>query len=285
MAAILDGKTVVAALNERLAAEADALLHRGIKPTLAIVRVGERSDDTAYERAAAARCEKIGAAVRKISLPADVSERDLTETIKAINVDDDVHACLLFRPLPEKIDEGAVCNVLKAEKDADGITRASLAAVFAGSGDGFAPCTARACMELLEHYRIDVAGKRAVVVGRSLVIGKPVAMLLLAKHATVTICHSRSTNLAEICRDADILIAAVGKANRITKEYMRPGQIVIDVGINADNAGNLTGDVNFADALSITAAVTPVPGGVGSVTTSVLAKHVINAAQKKFMQL
>ena len=280
MAELWKGAPAAAALTEALIPRAQALRERGIVPTLAIVRVGERPEDLSYERGAMKRCEKVGIAVRQFLLTETSGQADLMEVIEEVNRDDSIHGCLLFRPLPRHMDEQAACAALAPEKDVDGITPGSLAAVFAGSGAGYPPCTAQACLELLDHYGYELKGKRAVVVGRSLVIGKPVSMLLLGRHATVTICHTRTADLPAECRRADVLIAAAGKAGVIGADCLSPGQVVIDVGINADGDGNLVGDVDFAAAEPVAGAITPVPGGVGAVTTSVLARHVIEAAEK-----
>ena len=274
------GAPVAQALTERLAARADQLKVQGIVPTLAIVRVGERPEDLSYERGALKRCEKVGIRVRQFALPKESSHGDLLEVIRQINGDREIHGCLLFRPLPPQMDEEAICAALDPAKDVDGITAGSLALVFAGSGAGYPPCTAQACMEILNYYGCDLTGKRAVVVGRSLVVGKPLAMLLLGKNATVTLCHTRTADLAAECRRAEVLIAAAGRANMIGRDHLSPGQLVLDVGINVDEEGNLVGDVDFAAADAIVGAVTPVPGGVGAVTTSVLAAHVLQAAEQ-----
>lgn len=280
MAQLWKGAPVAAALTEQLSQRAQALIAKGVTPTLAIVRVGERPEDLSYERGALKRCEKVGIAVRQYLLTATSSQTDLIEVIKEINRDDSIHGCLLFRPLPKHMDEAAVCAALSPAKDVDGITAGSLAAVFSGSGAGYPPCTAQACLEILDHYGYELKGKRAVVVGRSLVIGKPVSMLLLGRHATVTICHTRTADLPAECRRADVLVAAAGKAGAVSAQCLAPGQVVLDVGINVDEDGNLVGDVDFAAAENTVEAITPVPGGVGAVTTSVLARHVIEAAEK-----
>ena len=274
------GAPVAQALTERLAARADQLKVQGIVPTLAIVRVGERPEDLSYERGALKRCEKVGIRVRQFTLPKESSHEDLLAVIRQINGDREIHGCLLFRPLPPQMDEEAICAALDPAKDVDGITAGSLASVFAGSGAGYPPCTAQACMEILNYYGCDLTGKRAVVVGRSLVVGKPLAMLLLGKNATVTLCHTRTADLAAECRRAEVLIAAAGRANMIGRDHLASGQLGLDVGINVDEEGNLVGDVDFAAADAIVGAVTPVPGGVGAVTTSVLAAHVLQAAEQ-----
>lgn len=280
MAELLKGAAVVAALNEKMTAEIATLKAKGINPTLAILRVGERGDDISYEKGAMKRCDTVGVAVKNVVLPADVTQDILIQNIEALNNDKSVHGVLIFRPLPKHLDEEAVRKALKPEKDIDGITDGSLAGVFTGSGEGFAPCTAQACMEILDFYKVDCKGKRAVVVGRSLVVGKPAAVMLLGKHATVTVCHTRTVDMPSVTRNAEIVIVAAGKANAVTKEYLSPGQIVVDVGINMTDDGKLCGDVKFDDAEPIVGAITPVPGGVGTVTTSVLVSHVVEAAKK-----
>jgi methylenetetrahydrofolate dehydrogenase (NADP+)/methenyltetrahydrofolate cyclohydrolase len=278
MARSLGGTEVVDALNGRIAEQVEELKARGVVPTLAIVRLGERGDDISYERGATKRATQLGVAVKSTVLPADASEEELLAVIEALNSDNSVHGVLLFRPLPSPINEETVRNTLDPRKDIDGITDISLGSVFTGGTVGYAPCTAVACMEVLDHYGIDCKGKHAVVVGRSLVIGKPVAMMLLARHATVSIAHSRTVGLPSLVSQADLVIACVGRAGMIDADYLSEGQTVIDVGINVTDDNRLVGDVDFAAAQNIVAAITPVPGGVGTVTTSVLVKHVVDAA-------
>lgn len=286
MAEILKGADVVAALNEKMKAEIAALAEKNVFPTLAILRVGERPDDISYEKGAMKRCETVGVAVKNVLLPADVDQRALMAEVERLNADDKVHGVLIFRPLPKHLDEETVRAALAPEKDIDGITDGSLAGVFTGSGSGFAPCTAQACIEILDHYGVACKGKRAVVIGRSLVVGKPVAMMLMAKHATVTVCHTRTVDMPSVTREAEIVIVAAGKMETVTAEYFSPGQVVIDVGINwNDEKGKLCGDVKFDEAEPIVAAITPVPGGVGTVTTSVLVSHVVEAAKRKAQAL
>ena len=280
MAEIWKGAPVSAALTDELITRAETLKSRGVVPCLAILRVGERADDLAYERGALKRCEKIGVDARQFTLPADTTQKALMATITEINDDEKIHGCLMFRPLPKSLDEKAACAALDPKKDIDGITIGSLAKIYAGTGEGYAPCTAQSCMELLNHYGVDVTGKRIAVIGRSLVIGRPVAMLLLAANGTVTLCHSRTRNMPDIVREADIVVVAVGKAESIGAEYFHRGQIVLDVGINWSEAKQkLVGDVDYDHVVPIVDAITPVPAGVGSVTTAVLCKHVIEAAE------
>lgn len=280
MAELLKGAAVVAALNEKMMKEIETLKTKGISPTLAILRVGERDDDISYEKGAMKRCDTVGVAVKNVVLPADVSQEELIKNVETLNNDKSVHGVLIFRPLPKHLDEEAVRQALKPEKDIDGITDGSLAGVFTGNGNGFPPCTAQACMEILDFYKVDCKGKRAVVIGRSLVVGKPAAIMLMGKNATVTVCHTRTVDMPAVARTAEILIVAAGKANAVTKEYLAPGQIVVDVGINMTDDGKLCGDVKFDEAEPIVGAITPVPGGVGTVTTSVLVSHVVEAAKK-----
>ena len=281
MAELLKGGPAAAALTEKLILRAEALRQKGSVPCLAVLRIGERPDDLAYERAALQRCEKVGIAVRHFVLPADVSQDRLLGAISEINNDDRIHGCLMFRPLPKSLDEQAACAALSPLKDIDGVTPASMAMIYAGLGEGYPPCTARSCMELLKHYGIDPSGKRAVVIGRSLVIGRPVAALLLAADATVTVCHTRTRDLPAVVREADIVIAAVGRPEALGAEYFRAGQTVLDIGINwSDAKRKLVGDVDFDAVEPIVSAISPVPAGVGSVTTAVLCTHVIEAAEK-----
>ena len=275
------GKEVVAALNERIIADCEALKAKGVTPTLGIVRVGEREDDLSYERGATKRCEKLGVAYEKFLLPADCSQEELMQVIDQVNKNDAIHGVLMFRPLPRHLDEAAVIKALDPEKDVDGITDGSMVGVFAGTDQGFPPCTPQACMEILDHYGVDCKGKKAVVVGRSLVVGKPAAMMLIKKNATVTICHTKTVDMPSVVKEADIVIVAAGRAGVVDDSYVREGQIVIDVGINVNAEGKLCGDVDFAKVEPIVEAITPVPGGVGSVTTSVLVGHVVEAAKRK----
>ena len=281
MSEILKGAPVANALTEQIAARAEALKARGVQPTLAIVRVGENDSDLSYERGAMKRCEKIGINVKHYVLDSNVSQTELLGVIDEINRDSGIHGCLMFRPLPKHIDQRAVCEALDVNKDVDCMTERSLCGVFTGSGVGFAPCTAEAVVALLKHYGVELYGKNVAVVGRSLVIGRPVSMLLLGENATVTMCHSRTRDLAGVTRRADIVVAAMGKAEMLGAEYFTPGQTVIDVGINYSEAkGKLVGDVDFDAVEPIVAAITPVPAGVGSVTTAVLASHVVRAAER-----
>ncbi len=281
MAELLKGAPVAAALSEQMAADVAALKERGVTPTLAIFRVGARDDDLSYERGAMKRCEKVGVAVKNVVLPADVDSDTFFRTLDELNNDPAVHGILMFRPLPRQLDGEKARKMLDPGKDVDGCTDGSLAGVFTNTALGFPPCTARAAMEILKYYGVELKGKRVAVIGRSLVIGRPVAMMLMHANATVTICHTRTVDVPSVTREADIVIAASGQMESVGADYLRQGQTVIDVGIGWNEAKQkLCGDVKFEEAEPIVAAITPVPGGVGSVTTAVLCKHVVEAAQR-----
>ena len=269
-------KVILADLQGRI----KTLNERGIVPKLAIVRVGAREDDLSYERGIYKRFEGAGAMVETIELPMTVTQRELEQVIVSLNEDELVHGVLMFRPLPKTLDEKKIKSLLAEEKDVDCLTSANDAHVFAGDNKGYPPCTPQAVMEILGHYEIDLTGKKVTVVGRSMVVGKPVAMLLLNKNATVTICHTRTKNLQEECKNADIIIACAGVPKMITSEYVRPGQVIVDVGIHVVE-DKLCGDVDYEGVSEIADAITPVPGGVGSVTTTVLLKHTVESAEKK----
>ena len=281
MAEVLKGAPVAAALNEKMAADVTALKEKGVVPTLAILRVGERDDDLSYERGAMKRCAGVGVEVKNVVLPADVDSDTFFKTLEELNNDPAVHGILMFRPLPKHLDGEKARKMLNPAKDVDGCTDGSLAGVFTNTALGFPPCTAQAAMEILDFYHVDCKGKRAAVIGRSLVVGRPAAMMLMHKNATVTICHTRTVDMPSVIREADIVVVAAGQMETIGKEYFREGQTVIDVGIGWNEAkGKLCGDVKFDEAEPIVAAITPVPGGVGSVTTSVLVSHVVEAAKR-----
>ena len=281
MAQILKGAPVAASLTEELTRRVSVLAERGITPKLAIVRVGERDDDLSYERGAEKRCAKVGIEVEKFLLPSDCSQQDLLDAIARVNADASIHGCLMFRPLPKTLDEQAACAALDPAKDMDCITEGSLFGVFAGRPKGFPPCTAEAVMELLRFYGYDLGGANVTVIGRSLVIGKPVSMMLQAANATVTMCHTKTRDVAAACKGSEVVVVAAGHMGTFDASCTAPGQTVIDVGINWDeSAGKLAGDVDFDAVEPIVSAITPVPGGVGSVTTACLAKHVVEAAER-----
>ena len=280
MAKRLSGKEVTAALNARIRANVETCRAHGVEPTLCMVRVGDNPSDMSYERGASKRCETLGVAFKQIHLSEDVSQEELLSVIEDVNQDPAIHGLLLFRPLPKHLDQALIENALDPAKDVDCMTDLSMSGVFTGKEIGFPPCTPQACMEILDHYGYDCTGKKAVVIGRSLVVGKPAAMMLIKKNATVTICHTRTKDMPAVTRDADLIIVAAGRAGVIGADYVREGQTIIDVGINVNAEGKLCGDVDFAAVEPVVDAITPVPGGVGTVTTSVLVGHVADAALK-----
>ena len=258
MAKQLLGKEVTAALNEKIKANVAALKEKGINPTLGIIRVGENGSDISYERGATKRCETLGVECVKFLLPEDVSQEELLATIDKVNKDDNIHGVLLFRPLPKHLDQSVIENALDPAKDVDCMTDGSMSGVFTGKQVGFPPCTPQACMEILDHYGIDCTGKKAV-------------------------CHTKTVDMPSVAKEADIIIVAAGRAGVVGADYVKPGQTIIDVGINVNAEGKLCGDVDYAAVEPIVDAITPVPGGVGSVTTSVLVGHVVEAAMRKYM--
>ncbi|NLC68816.1 MAG: bifunctional 5,10-methylene-tetrahydrofolate dehydrogenase/5,10-methylene-tetrahydrofolate cyclohydrolase [Clostridiaceae bacterium] len=280
MATQLKGSEVTKAMKDKMTAQVEELKERGITPTLAIVRLGEKPDDLAYERGAVKRCESVGVSCKVLEFPEDIREEKLVSEIETLNKDKNIHGILVFRPLPRHINEEKLKAVICPDKDVDCMSPVNIAKVFAGDESGFAPCTPEAVIELIDHFGIPVEGKNVIVIGRSMVVGKPLSMLLLKKNATVTICHTRTRSIQDICKKAEILVAAAGRAKMVNRDFVMPGAVVIDVGINLDENGNLCGDVNFDDVADIAGSITPVPGGVGTVTTSVLVKHVIQAAIK-----
>ncbi|HBO65317.1 MAG TPA: bifunctional 5,10-methylene-tetrahydrofolate dehydrogenase/5,10-methylene-tetrahydrofolate cyclohydrolase [Clostridiales bacterium] len=274
----LRGAPVARAIMDKTAGEITRLAQAGIMPKLAVFRVGSREDDIAYERSIIKRFSAAGAAVEVMALSEDATQEELEAAVRRAADDESVHGILVFSPLPKKFNAGRIRMLIPAEKDVDGMTDASLAGVFRGDKNAFAPCTAQAVVEILRYYGMEnLAGKRVTVVGRSTVVGKPLAMLLLGMNATVTVCHTKTADTAAECRRADVVIACAGQARMVTDEYMSAGQTIIDVGINADGDG-ICGDVDYAAAQSIVAAATPVPGGVGAVTTAVLLSHTVRNA-------
>lgn len=289
MAKLLLGKEVADALLETLKAKVEALKEKGVVPTLAIIRLGENPGDMSYEKGAMKRAELLGVAVKNIVLTADVPAEELLTVIDGVNADAGIHGVLLFRPLPKHLKnrENQICNRLIPQKDVDGMTDLSAAGVYTGQALGFPPCTAAACMEILDHYGIETGGKKAAVMGRSLVIGRPAALMLMNRNATVSILHTKTQDPAHHIAEADILICAAGVKNLITGEMVRPGQVVLDVSMNWDpekitpkGKGGMVGDCSFAEVEKVVAAITPVPGGVGAVTSTMLMKHVIQAAER-----
>lgn len=277
----LKGRPVGDAIMAENAERAAKLTADGHTPTLALFRVGERADDMFYERSILRHCEQAGISVRHTVLPEDCAEEDFAAALSAAADNKEVDGVFFFSPLPRHLDEPKLRALIPPAKDVDALNEASAAAVYCGSV-GFAPCTPAAVMEMLKFYQIPLAGKNAVVLGRSLVVGKPLAMLLLDENATVTICHSKTENLSETCRHADILLAAVGRARMVKADWVNKNQVVIDVGINSDpeNPGKMCGDVDYANVLPAAAAAAPSPGGVGLVTTALLCRHIIESAER-----
>lgn len=289
MAELLTGKAVADALSEQLKTRILALQRRGIRPALTILRLGENPGDLSYEKGARNRGELLGIRVNTLALPETTPADELLAVMDRLNADPAVHGVLLLRPLPGhlKAREQEICNRLLPQKDVDGMTDLSAAGVYTGKPLGFPPCTAAACMEILDHYGIDAAGKQAVILGRSLVIGRPAAMMLLQRHAAVSILHSRTPEPQKLTAAADILICAAGVKGLVTGDMVRPGQVILDVSMNYDpekptakGKGGMVGDCVFDQVAPVAGAVTPVPGGVGAVTNTVLMKHVIQAAEQ-----
>ena len=272
------GKPVADAIVESLKPDVAALKEKGKVPTLAVIRVGAREDDLAYERGLTKRFESAECAVKKIELPEDVTQAMLDAAVASADADPAIDGILMFRPLPKSLTDKNVLDTISAVKDVDGMGKANMADIFSGAGEGHAPCTAQAVIEMLKFHGIDIKGKKVTVVGRSLVIGKPVSMLLLKENATVKVCHTKTEDLKAECQWADIVVACAGKAKMLNADYFRAGQTVIDVGMNVDEEGKLCGDVDFASVSEIVDAITPVPRGVGSVTTSVLLRAVVQNA-------
>lgn len=274
----LRGKKVSDGIKEYVSKELETL---SFVPKLAIVRVGENPDDMSYERGATKKLKSFGLDVASYVFPQDISDEDFKKAFKDINEDDEVTGILLLRPLPLTINEKDIENMIDPKKDLDGISPINIAKVFEGDTTGFSPCTAEAVIEVLKAYDIELTGKRVTVVGRSMVVGKPVSMLLLKENATVTMTHTRTVDLKKTCSDAEIVIAAAGRAKMLNSDYCGQDAVMIDVGINVDENGKLCGDVDYATLDGKATAATPVPGGVGTVTTAVLAKHLIQAAKMR----
>lgn len=281
MTKILSGKEVAKALKQNLTQEVEDLKKTGKTPGLSIVMVGDRPDSAAYIRGAIKRCGDIGIECFVKELPEEISQEEFLKVIKSLNDDNKVNGIIIMQPLPSQISEDVVKYEISPEKDVDGFSPINISKVMSGEKDGFAPCTPSAVIEILDHYGIEIKGKRAVVIGRSMVVGRPLSMMLLKRNATVTICHTRTADLAKEAKRAEILIAAAGKGKMVKRNMVQEGAIVIDVGINFDENGKMCGDVDYDEVSSIAGMITPVPGGVGSVTSTVLAKHVIQAFKQQ----
>ncbi len=276
MAVIIDGKAVSAQVKENIKAEVATLQEKGISIALAVVLVGEDPASKIYVRNKKIACETVGIQSKEFLLPESTSEDELIQLIQQLNEDPEINGILVQLPLPKQIREQKILESISPIKDVDAFHPVNVGKIMTGAFD-FLPCTPAGCMELLHSAGIAAEGKRCVVIGRSNIVGKPMAMLLLHEHGTVTICHSKTPNLAEICRTADILIAAVGRAKLVTADMVRPGAAVIDVGMNRQD-GKLCGDVDFDQVEPIAGAITPVPGGVGPMTIAMLLKNTLKAA-------
>ncbi|WP_373897659.1 bifunctional 5,10-methylenetetrahydrofolate dehydrogenase/5,10-methenyltetrahydrofolate cyclohydrolase [Haloimpatiens sp. FM7315] len=281
MGKVIKGKPVADSITMDLSKEVSLIKEKNIKPKLSIIRVGKNESDLAYERGIIKRCEGIGIEVEVKEYKGDINIEDFTMEINKVNEDDNTHGILIFRPLPKSLDENVVKYVIDPKKDMDCFSPLNVAKLMEGDETGFSPCTPEAVMEMLKYYNIDICGKNFVVVGRSMVVGKPVSMLLLKENATVTICHSKTKDLKEVTSKADVLVVGVGRPKFINSDYVKKGSVIIDVGINVDKEGNLCGDVDTEDCLKKAEIISKVPGGVGSVTTSVLAKHIIKACRNQ----
>ncbi|CEO28190.1 bifunctional 5,10-methylenetetrahydrofolate dehydrogenase/5,10-methenyltetrahydrofolate cyclohydrolase [Paraclostridium sordellii] len=276
---IIKGKPVADKISEGLIKEVNNLVTEGINPKLAIVRVGARADDLAYERGALKRCKTIGIETEVVELDENINQEEYIKVLHKLNEDKKINGILTFRPLPKHLNEDEIKYHIAPKKDVDCFNPINTAKIVENDESGYPPCTPTAVVEILKHYDIELSGANITVIGRSMVVGKPVSMLLLNENATVTICHSKSKNLPEISSKSDVVVAAVGKAKMINHDYIKDGAVVIDVGINVDDEGNLCGDVDTDDIMDKARMLTPVPGGVGSVTTSILASHVVKACK------
>lgn len=278
--AILDCREAAKSIKAKLAEDVETLVAGGRRPKLGIIRVGERPEDISYERGIKKNCEAIGISCEVMELPEDISNAEFMEKLKSANNDADIHGILMFRPLPKHIDEEMARNIIDPAKDIDCMNPSNLAKVFEGDSSGFEPCTPAAVMEILRYFGIKLQGENVAVIGRSMVVGKPLSMMLLKENATVTICHSKTKDIKTVVSRADIVVAALGKARIIDADYIKQGAIVIDVGVNGAPEGGICGDVDFENVKDVASLITPVPGGVGAVTTLVLLKHVVEAAKR-----
>lgn len=280
MANIIDGKVISAAVKSQIAAETEKLKSMGVTPGLAVIIVGEDPASKVYVNNKKKACIDLGMKSFEYALPENTTEGELLELISKLNNDKEVNGILCQLPLPSHLDEELVINSIIPEKDVDAFHPQNVGKIVTGNYD-FLPCTPAGIMEMLEYEKIDISGKHCVVIGRSNIVGKPMSMLLLHKNGTVTICHSKTKNLAEVCKTADILVAAVGRANFVTADMVKEGAVVIDVGINRLESGKLCGDVNFAEVEPKASYITPVPGGVGPMTIATLMKNTLTAAKKQ----
>lgn len=279
-AIVIDGKEVAKSIRLELANEVQELINRGVRPGLAVILVGEDPASHSYVKGKERGCEEVGIYSEVIRYPESITQAELLHKIEELNQNPNIHGILVQLPLPRHISEKAVIDAIHPEKDVDGFHPISVGNMMIGN-DALLPCTPHGIVELIKRTGAEIAGKHVVVVGRSNIVGKPVSLLLLQENATVTICHSRTQNMADITRQADILVVAVGKAQMIGKEYVKPGAIVIDVGVNRIESGKLVGDVMFAEVAEVASYITPVPGGVGPMTITMLLQNTVKAAKKQ----
>lgn len=280
MAEVLKGKVVADKIKEKMKSDIEELKKNGKVPTLGIVRLGDNPDDISYERSIIKNCEKIGIEAKVFERDINMTTEELISLMEELNNDNTISGVLMFRPLPKHIDEGKVREALSPSKDVDCMHPRNLARIFEGDLSGFAPCTPKAAMEILLNSGVDLEGKNVVIVNRSMVLGKPLAMMMLNQNATVTICHSRTKDLPEVTKKADVVVTALGKAKFFDEKYFNENSICIDVGISLDEEGNLSGDIDYPVVSELVSKITPVPGGVGSVTTSILLSHVVEACKR-----
>ena len=275
----LAGKPVVESLRENIKSRVASLGEKNIQPTLLLIRVGEREDDLSYERGILKNCDLLGIKINVMELPVEITMEELRKVFEEANQDSNIHGIMIFRPLPNHLDPEEIQNLINPAKDIDCMSPVNLEKVFEGNSDGFAPCTPKAVIELLKHYEIPLQGANVVVAGRSLVVGKPLGMLLLDENATVTICHSRTKDMPSVTAKADIVVAAIGKAKFMNADYFSENSIVVDVGINDDGNGSICGDVDYDAVFDKVKAITPAIGGVGLITTTLLLGHVVQACE------
>ncbi len=275
----LEGKPVVQELREALKERIQALGARGVTPAILILRVGNREDDISYERGILKGCEALGIKSLVTPLSADITMKELIKEIETANKDPEIHGIMLFRPLPDHLDQGIISKVIDPRKDIDCMSPENLEKVFEGGASGYAPCTPKAVVEMLKGHQIPLKGANIVIAGRSMVVGKPLAMLLLREDATVTVCHSKTKDMPAVTRNADIVVAAIGKARFMNSDFFNPDSVVIDVGINDAGDGKICGDVDFERVIDQVKAITPAVGGVGSITTTILLSHAVQACE------
>lgn len=279
MVQILKGKAVADGIKQNMKRDIEELSKIGKTPLLAIVRLGNNPGDISYEKSIIKNCDDVGIKSKVIERDVDINTEELVKLIEELNNDDNVSGILVFRPLPKHIDEEVIRNSINPNKDVDCMHPLNLEKIFEGDISGFAPCTPKAAMEILKYYNVPLEGKNVVVVNRSMVVGKPLTMMLLKENATVTICHSKTNNLDKITNEADVVVVALGKAKFFDEKYFNDKSVVIDVGVSLDKDGKISGDVDYDKVVSIAHSITPVPGGVGSVTTSILLSHVVLACK------